>query len=223
MKDFFKKYWRNIKRLPGWIYFFPALFLRAVLKLFFRVELVDPNNICEDPHRLVCVMWHNRLLFLPALFPKRLRKRTFAVVSSSRDGQYLSDFLKYFSVRTLRGSSRRGGANALLGAINAVQEKNSIIFLTPDGPLGPKYQIKKGPVVLASKTGSQIVPIAINASRYWQLKSWDAFQIPKPWSKLILILGDPIPVPADLDDETLEKMRIQVENALLEITCDRSK
>ncbi len=217
-----KKYWRNIQKLPGWVYFFPALFLRLMLKTCFRVKVIDPNNICDDPRRMVCIIWHNRLLFLPALFPKRLRQRSFAVVSASRDGQYLSDFLQHFSVRTLRGSSRRAGINALLGAINAV-ENDSIVVFTPDGPLGPKYVMKNGPVAVASKTGCVIVPVAINASKCWHLKSWDAFQIPKPGAVLTLILGEPVSVPPDLDADGLEKIRQHTEKALQEITCDPDK
>lgn len=222
MKISLKQRWRNIKKLPGWIYFFPAVLLRLLLKTFYRVKLADPYNLCDDPRRLVCMAWHNRLLFLPALFPARLRKRCFAVVSASRDGQYLSDFLKYFSVRTLRGSSRRGGANALLGAINAIQ-KDSVVFFTPDGPRGPIYKIKKGPVMLASKTQSKIVPLAINASKCWHLKSWDKFQIPKPGATLTLIIGEPMDIPPDLTPEELENMRIKAEKALLDITCDPDK
>ena len=80
--------------------------------------------------------------------------------------------------------------------------------------------IKRGPVQLASKTGAKIIPVAINASACWSLKSWDGFQIPKPFSKLTLILGAPIEIPPDLDAGELEKYRKLVEQALLDITRD---
>ncbi len=219
MSNKLKHGFRQIKKFPTWIYFFPALLMRVVFKIFFRVEIIDPNQICENPRGVIGLVWHNRLLFLPTAFPARLRKHTFAMVSASRDGQYLSDFLKHFSIRTLRGSSSRKGANALLGAINAIDNKCNVI-ITPDGPRGPKYRIKKGAVMMASKTGAPLVPVTINSSKCWQLKSWDNFQIPKPGAKLTLIIGDPINVPQNINDSTLEDLRIKVEQALLAITSD---
>ncbi|MBR2345119.1 MAG: lysophospholipid acyltransferase family protein [Lentisphaeria bacterium] len=219
MSNKLKHGFRQIKKFPTWIYFFPALLMRVVFKIFFRVEIIDPNQICENPRGVIGLVWHNRLLFLPTAFPARLRKHTFAMVSASRDGQYLSDFLKHFSIRTLRGSSSRKGANALLGAINAIDNKCNVI-ITPDGPRGPKYRIKKGAVMMASKTGAPLVPVTINSSKCWQLKSWDNFQIPKPGAKLTLIIGDPINVPQNINDSTLEDLRIKIEQALLAITSD---
>jgi len=82
--------------------------------------------------------------------------------------------------------------------------------------------MQRGPVHLASITGARIVPVVVNASRYWQLKSWDKFQIPKPFSTLTLLVGEAIKVPPKLSKTNLEKWRQQVENKLLEITIDKS-
>lgn len=81
--------------------------------------------------------------------------------------------------------------------------------------------MKKGPIQLASLTGAGVIPITINASRYWSVKSWDKFQLPKPFCKLTLILGDKIFVPPDLDDAGIEEYRQKVEAALLAMTVDR--
>jgi lysophospholipid acyltransferase (LPLAT)-like uncharacterized protein len=81
--------------------------------------------------------------------------------------------------------------------------------------------MSQGPIHLASVTGIPVLPIAINASSYWELRSWDRFQIPKPWAKLTLVIGEPIRIPADLDDEELERQRKIVEERLLAITRDR--
>ena len=214
-----KERFRQIKKLPTWIYFFPALLMRAVFKLCYRFELVDPHRICDDPKKTIGMIWHNRLLFLPMVFPPKLRATGYAVVSASRDGQYLTDFLKHFSLRTLRGASSRKGANALLGAVRAMENGENII-ITPDGPRGPKYRIKGGPVMMASLTGGSLVPFCVNASKCWQLKSWDNFQIPKPGAKLTMVVGDPIEVPPNLSEEELEAYRVNAEAALLAITVD---
>jgi lysophospholipid acyltransferase (LPLAT)-like uncharacterized protein len=94
------------------------------------------------------------------------------------------------------------------------------VSITPDGPRGPKYKMSRGPIHLASITGRPIVPVSINASSYWSIKSWDRFQIPKPFSKLTLILGDMIEIPPNLNEDELEKWRKIVEDKLMEITKD---
>ena len=215
----FKSKFRQIKKLPLWIYWFPAMLIKLSFKLFYRYELIDPEHICDDPGKIIGVTWHNRLLFISMAFPRKVMQKTSAVISASRDGQYLADFMKFFDVQALRGSSSRKGANVILGAIREIESGRNVVF-TPDGPRGPKYIMKNGPIVLASKTGGVIVPFVLNSSRCWTLKSWDAFQIPKPFSKLTMIMGPSIHVPADADDEMIESCRRQVENALLAITVD---
>ena len=107
----------------------------------------------------------------------------------------------------------------MLGAIRDIEENRNVVF-TPDGPRGPKYVIKNGPIAVASKTGGILVPFVINASRCWSLKSWDAFQLPKPFSKLTMVIGKPIHVPPDLSEVEMESYRKTAEEALLAITCD---
>lgn len=214
-----KKKFREIKKLPDWIYFFPALLVKIILKCFFRFELVDKYDAVNNARGVIGLTWHNRLLFFAPAVPRPIRKRTVAVVSASRDGQYIADFLKQFGIGSLRGSSSRRGANALLGAIHAINEKKNVAF-TPDGPRGPRYVLKPGPIMLASKCGAPILPVALNASRYWQFKSWDGFQIPKPGAKLTMIIGEMISIPPDLDADGIEKWRKIVEDALNSITID---
>jgi lysophospholipid acyltransferase (LPLAT)-like uncharacterized protein len=214
-----KQRFRQVKKLPTWIFWFPAIAIKVYFKIFFRFKLTDPNNIYNDPQKIVGITWHNRLMFICPAFPKRIMKNTSAVISASRDGQYLADFLSFFGAQALRGSSSRKGANALRGAIHAIESGRNVVF-TPDGPRGPKYQIKNGPVITAAKTGCILVPFVLNSSRCWKLKSWDEFQIPKPFSKLELIIGAPLTIPADADETMIESFRQQAEKALLAITVD---
>ena len=216
-----KHQFRQIKKLPDWIYWLPARLLQLCFHLFHRFELVDPLNLCRDPHRYICVTWHNRLMFYPVTFPKRLRIRTKAVVSASRDGQYVADFIAQFGIGSLRGSSSKRGAMAQLAAIESIRNEQSCIVFTPDGPRGPRYKMKVGPIHLAGVTGAEIVPVSINYSRYWSAKSWDGFQFPKPFSKVTLRIGSPIAVPPDLDRDGIEKYRQLVEDELMKITVDQ--
>ena len=208
-----------MKKLPDWIFAFAAALMKILFKCLYRYELVDKNNICQLGRGMIGMAWHNRLLFFAPALQGPAQKRTVAVVSASRDGQYVADFLKYFGIGALRGSSRRQGANALLGAISAIKEGKNIAF-TPDGPRGPRYVLKPGPIMLASKTGAPIYPIGLNYSKYWSAKSWDALQIPKPGAKISLVIGDPIHVPADLDADGIEHWRQIVEKAMREINVD---
>lgn len=214
-----KQKFRNIKKFPDWIYWLPARLMWLIVRCCYRVVLIDPNNHVDTAAGVITITWHNRLCFFAAVFPARQRRRTVAVVSPSRDGQYIADFIAQLGIRSLRGSSSKKGARAQLAAIRAIQDGYNVSF-TPDGPRGPRYVMKNGPVHLASLTGAPIIPVTVNASRCWSLRSWDRFQIPKPFCRLTVILGDPILIPPDLNPEELELHRRKVEDALLAITRD---
>ena len=215
---FIKQKFRSKKKLPTWLFWFPAQLMRFML-LLCRVRLHDPNGYLPDVRGIIGLTWHNRLFFFAPIFPGKARKRTKAVVSASRDGQYVTDLISFFGLQSLRGSSSRKGANALRGALEAIRDGYNVAF-TPDGPRGPRYEMKQGPIIVASKTGAPIVPVIINASRYWEIRSWDRFQIPKPFCTLEVIMGDPIYIAPDLDEEGLERERLRVQEALRKITVD---
>ena len=216
---YFKQKFRSVKKLPTWIYWLPARLMQLYVRTCFRIRVVDPNGYIENAKGAVSVTWHNRLMFFAVLFPAGARKRTVAVVSASRDGQYIADFISILGLKSLRGSSSKKGANAYRAVIKAVREGYNVSF-TPDGPRGPRYVMKTGPISLASVTGTGVIPISVNASRCWSVRSWDGFQIPKPFSTLTLILGDMVMIPPDLDEDGLELYREKVEAALMAITAD---
>jgi lysophospholipid acyltransferase (LPLAT)-like uncharacterized protein len=135
------------------------------------------------------------------------------MISASRDGEYVANIVKLFGIDTVRGSTSRRGAAALKSSI-AKLEKKINVSMTPDGPRGPRYKLSKGPVILGAKTGVPVLPVGVNYSSYWELKSWDRFRIPKPWSKLELIIGTPIYIDEDLTDELLEEYRVKIEAEL---------
>ncbi len=216
----FKHKFRQVKKLPGWIYIPPAMLIRF-LKFCMRTKYIDPNNILKvKPYPRVAVVWHNRLLFYPIMWPKIIRANTLAMVSPSRDGQYIVDLIAKLGVKSIRGSSNKRSSRVQYAAIKAIQDGYTVC-ITPDGPRGPKYKLSMGPVHLASTTGVPVLPIALNYSSYWELKSWDNFQIPKPWAKMILNIGDEIKIPPNLDDAGLEEWRQKIESALMAVTVDK--
>lgn len=218
-----KQKFRQIKKWPDWMFFLPSRLL-IVMRHLMRFEVIDPEELIKQkaPPAIVTV-WHNRLLFFPAVFPNWHRKHTTAVISASRDGSYIADICKQFGIKSVRGSTSRKALNVLIGVTKTILEEKKYVVFTPDGPRGPRYHLSRGPVYLASQTRVPVIPISVNYSAYWQLGSWDGFQIPKPWSKITLELGHSIMIPENLSDEELEQWRVTVEKAMLEITRDRKK
>jgi len=212
---------RKIRKPPVWIFIPLVLFIRF-LKLCMRTRIIDPNNhMNSSNYPYITVTWHNRLLFFPSMIPRFARKRTAAMISASRDGQYLSNIIKLFGIQTVRGSTSKRGAAVLRESISYLEKGNNV-SMTPDGPRGPKYILSKGPIILASKTGAPILPVTVNSSTYWEIKSWDRFQIPKPWAKVELVLGEPVNIPPDLSDEEMEEWRHLIEKKLNSISQVKS-
>ena len=199
-----KQRFRQIKKFPDWIYWLPAKLL-SLLRHVMRTEIIDPYGvIAAKSPPAITVTWHNRLLFFPAMFAKWEREHTVAVISASRDGQYIADLVKQFGIESVRGSSSRKAVQVLHGAMRTILRRKKYVSFTPDGPRGPKYVMSRGPIHLASETGVKILPISVNYSSYWELGSWDRFQIPKPWAKITLRLGEPVTIPSNLTDDELE-------------------
>lgn len=174
------------------------------------------NGTGAGPFIFVC--WHNRLLFFPSCAPRGLRKRTRVLTSISRDGESAARYIRQFGIESIRGSSSRGGFKALVQLKRALSD-GAHVFLTPDGPRGPRYSVQPGPVLLARKTGAAVVPVCLNASRYWELHGWDRTQIAKPFSSLELVIGDLISA-EQLVEPAIEEARNRVRQGLLSITRD---
>jgi len=147
-----------------------------------------PLYEARRPH--VFLLWHEVLL--PLLWHHR-RQDIAIVVSENRDGQYLADFAVSLGYRAVRGSSSRGAARALLGAVRELQSGRAVAF-TPDGPRGPRRELKPGVVAAAQRGGGVIVPIHARADRAWRLDSWDRFLIPKPAARITIAYGRPFEV-----------------------------
>lgn len=165
------------------------------------------GEILDGGHQPIIALWHDRI-FAGVWY---LRNRGLAVLTSkSKDGEYIARFLTRFGFGAIRGSSSRGGVRGLVKMIRLMREGVPMAF-TVDGPRGPRYVAKSGPVMLAKKTGNPILPFVIECSSYWTVKSWDRLQIPRPFSRARVIFGDPIFVPDRADEES---SRLQLQAAL---------
>jgi lysophospholipid acyltransferase (LPLAT)-like uncharacterized protein len=137
----------------------------------------------------IYLLWHEALV--PLLWQHRHQKITI-VVSEAREGQYLSDYAARIGYHFLSGSSTRGGARALLGAIRALSD--GCIAITPDGPRGPRREIKPGVVRAAQRAGAMILPLHATSHSGWHLNTWDRMLLPKPFARIQVGYGEPFAV-----------------------------
>jgi len=157
--------------------------------------------------------WHSHQL--SAVW--HLRKRGAGIViSASRDGEYIARVARSLGFHVIRGSSSRGGVTALMEMIRFV-EAGGQGGITPDGPRGPRYSISPGALVIARATGRPVIPFAIGLSRFWELPSWDRFRIPKPFSRGVFMVGEPIHVPPDADEAAMEALADKLREAMLRL------
>lgn len=172
-----------------------GVLLRA-LATTWRVTFVNPQVVSDLRLRqqpFIYLLWHGTLL--PLIWVHRNRN-VVAMVSEHSDGEIIARVIHSIGYRTVRGSSRRGAARALLGACRVIEE-GACLAVTPDGPRGPAESVAPGAAIIAQRTGAPMVPVSLSASSAWRLKSWDRFMIPKPFAKLTIAYGDPIYVDAE--------------------------
>ena len=151
-----------------------------------------PQNLPKEPFIMAC--WHGELLMIPYAYT-RYRKipHVKLLISEHFDGNLIAKTLAFFGFGTIRGSSTRGGAKALISAIKELKNGYDLV-ITPDGPKGPRHEVQDGIVVMAQKAKVKITVVAIKPSSFWELSSWDKFVIPKPFGRINYYISDLIDV-----------------------------
>jgi lysophospholipid acyltransferase (LPLAT)-like uncharacterized protein len=158
--------------------------------------------------------WHRCVLGATWIF----RHRNFAVLTSkSRDGEFIARVIRRFGYVPVRGSSSRGGQRGLLEMHSFVANGGGAAF-TIDGPRGPRYVAKRGPVLLARMTDIPITAFYVAMERAWVLNTWDAMMIPKPFSRAYIRVARKIFVPSDADDDRLAAAHVEMQEALERVT-----
>ena len=159
--------------------------------------------------------WHRCVLGATWIF----RDRNFAVLTSkSKDGEFIARVIRRFGYVPVRGSSSRGGQRGLLELDSFVKHGGGAAF-TIDGPRGPRFVAKKGPVLLARTTGVPITAFYVAMENPWVLNSWDAMMIPKPFSRAYIRVARKIFVPSDADDARLDAAHAEMQAALERVTA----
>jgi lysophospholipid acyltransferase (LPLAT)-like uncharacterized protein len=162
----------------------------------------------EQP--LIYVFWHNRI-FPATWFFRRLG--IVVMTSQSFDGEIIARIIQRFGYGASRGSASRGGSKSLREMASCLASGFDAAF-TIDGPRGPIYVAKPGSIQLAKLSGSPVLPVCQTPSRYWELKSWDRFRIPKPFSRGLIAYAPPIYVARDSSEAEMESKQAELQSAL---------
>ena len=180
-----------------------------VLYLFNKKEFHAPDDLGEKQFIMAC--WHGELLMIPYAYTRyRKNPHVKLVISEHFDGDLIARTLSFFGFETIRGSSTRGGAKALIQSIKEIKNGYDL-GITPDGPKGPRHEVQDGIVIMAQKTKVKIALVEIKPTRYWQLKSWDKFVIPKPFGTIRYYISDLI----DVDGMNLEEAKSIIKEGLV--------
>jgi lysophospholipid acyltransferase (LPLAT)-like uncharacterized protein len=190
-----------------------------------RVRLIDRHGVLSPANGpFISAIWHNRLALSMCIWQRFVRPNTAgaglaALISASHDGGLLARTLRYFGVEAVRGSTSRRGPQALL-ELTSWAERNYHIAITPDGPRGPCYRIHEGIIALAQVSGLPIVPFGARIRGKVRLKSWDRFQIPLPFARCEVRVGEPLTVPRDATEAQREALRTELRERLMALTTD---
>lgn len=165
--------------------------------------------------RLIFCLWHDELF---SLIPVARQLRVVSIVSPSRDGDFLAKILESQHVEAVRGSSTRGGMRALLGLAHIMKKDLAHACITIDGPAGPRHVAKEGALFLANRTGARICPCRIYVRHAVRIPTWDRFQIPLPFSRVIIRFGtlweDGRNAVPDIGEETILAAKARLESGL---------
>lgn len=166
----------------------------------------------ESGKPLVMITWHGRMM-VPVVHSRG--RRIAAMISQHSDGEIVARLVQKLGYDTVRGSSTRGGTAAALEMLERVKNGQTAAMIC-DGPRGPIYKMKPGAPFLALQAKAAVIPTTFAAERAWILGSWDRFQIPKPFARVHLLFGDPMPFPGD--ETSLKDYTRRLEAVLVSLT-----
>lgn len=224
---------RNIKadtlagKVKRW-FFLEAVPLLVFLLIQFagrtsRWVVIDGDKIYVHFHRqrpYIAVFWHSRILMIPVLFHiEGAKMDPIVMISSSDDGIFVSNVVKYCKISTAFGSSSQGGQDALREMLRKRDEKKIVLAITPDGPRGPKETVKPGPIIMGKETGIPVIGFTYHAKKVRRLKSWDRFVVVWPFNTIVWTTTDPIIVPHDANSGQMEACRKELEDKMRKATA----
>ena len=199
-------------KIKNW--FIPTVIYKLIVltnkTINLRVIGKENTNNIDEQSPLLYAFWHG-YMWIPVYYYRN--RQYFALSSLSQDGEYMTRILRRFGWQVIRGSSTRGGSKSVLKLYKKLLKGNTTV-LTPDGPTGPIYKVKPGIIYLQEKSEGEIVPLGIAIDKKIEANSWDKFNIPLPFSKTVLKIGEPIIFD---DEESIEKRCQLLEEKINEV------
>ncbi|SFV59883.1 Protein of unknown function DUF374 [hydrothermal vent metagenome] len=196
------------RAVPPIVYVFMRIVWFTTSRKFHFITPID-----EAQH--VCVCWHGELFMSPQAYRKIHKKHpASAIISSHFDGSLIAGTLNLLHIRPLRGSSRKGAKQVLLQAFKSIKQGEEVL-ITPDGPKGPRHSMSDGAIGIALKSKLPVFIMNFKAENYWQLKSWDRFVIPKPFTKVDFYIQS-----ISLEGMALDEARAYLLEKMLEHTIE---
>ncbi len=183
-----------------------------------RKRVILKGNAGEILGKKQCIiaLWHNRT-FTPCYVYRYCvdsKVPMSMLTSASKDGALLSTVAGDYGMRTVRGSSHRRGAVGFRDMLRELNE-GCCMCITPDGPKGPRYKSRAGVIRLASVSELPILPLCVDIPSCWRIKkAWDGFVIPKPFSRVNVLVREPLHVPSDIDEETQKEYMEKLDELL---------
>jgi lysophospholipid acyltransferase (LPLAT)-like uncharacterized protein len=196
-----------VPRLVSWYFRLVDLTSRTII-----LNREYEEEICKK-RPFTCACFHGTMLF-PVYYCRRYPG--VVMVSRSWDGEIIDRSLRRMGYDSTRGSSSRGGKEALGELIDMVKERNYCSGLAVDAPRGPSRKVKIGTVIVARETGQPVVPFVSWATRQLQFRSWDSMILPLPFSTIVMAWGTPTVVPQGLGNDDYEKLRQDIEDRMIE-------
>lgn len=209
MKQKIKHYFQTI--------IFPFIMQLIVRFIYLTNKKVFYHANIDQSKNYVVAFWHGDLLMQPFNYQKlRPNSEVRAMISEHRDGESIQKTVAFLGIGSIAGSSSKGGAKALITAIKTLK-KGVDVAITPDGPRGPIYSVADGIVAISQKTKAQILPFSSKPSKYWKLRSWDKFIVPKPFGTIEFYIGEPF----NVDGLDMEEARELIFNKMMENQLDK--
>jgi lysophospholipid acyltransferase (LPLAT)-like uncharacterized protein len=196
---------------------FARYLVRAYL-LLIKIRVVNEEIgllHLKSGQKMIVAIWHQRILVVVGYARRFGGYKPSVMISRSRDGEMIAKVYSRFNFRPIRGSSSRGGKEALANMVEDLVHHQLAVHIL-DGPRGPRGVVKPGLIVMAQLSGVPIVPVYISVNRAWVLDSWDSFIVPKPFSTVVIRWDSPMYVPKNMDSEAFENTRKNIERHLKE-------
>ncbi|MFN7662670.1 MAG: lysophospholipid acyltransferase family protein [Alphaproteobacteria bacterium] len=189
------------------IAFLASLYIRLVFKTntWKKINFEIPLSYLKEGKPFITCFWHSRLLLLPYAWPGGANT-FFMLISAHKDGRIISKTVHHFGIKTVAGSTKKGGARALLDMVR-LSRQGKTLGITPDGPRGPAFEVSDGTIMASYLSKADLIPVTYAVKRHKVMNSWDRFMLPGLFSKGVLMWGAPITYPKEKKEaESVKKM-----------------